>query len=178
MKDFTKLGVEDYISMFWRRKWYALITAVVVTAGGVVYALRLPHIYRSQTTLLVQAQGISEGYVRPLESSRVEERLGAVIQTMISRSLLERVVRGLKLYNYGENPAITMDVAVTALKDTMDVKAAPAGTIVVGFRSTKPALARDVTQRLAEEVIRSRSSSREEQATITDQFLDQQLRQT
>lgn len=70
-----------------------------------------------------------------------------------------------------------MDVAVTALKDTMDVKAAPAGTIVVGFRSTKPALARDVTQRLAEEVIRSRSSSREEQATITDQFLDQQLRQ-
>lgn len=177
MKDFTKLGVEDYISMFWRRKWYALITAVVVTAGGVVYALRLPHIYRSQTTLLVQAQGISEGYVKPLDYSKVEERLGAVIQTMISRSLLERVVRGLKLYNYGENPAITMDVAVTALKDTMDVKAAPAGTIVVGFRSTKPALARDVTQRLAEEVIRSRSSSREEQATITDQFLDQQLRQ-
>lgn len=89
MKDFTKLGVEDYISMFWRRKWYALITAVVVTAGGVVYALRLPHIYRSQTTLLVQAQGISEGYVKPLDYSKVEERLGAVIQTMISRSLLD-----------------------------------------------------------------------------------------
>lgn len=89
MKDFSRLGVEDYVRMFWRRKWYALITAVLVTAGGVFYALRLPHVYRSQTTILVQAQGISEGYVRPLESGRIEERLGGVTQELLSRSLLD-----------------------------------------------------------------------------------------
>ena len=58
MKDFSSFRIEDYVNMFWRRKWYAIITAVVITGAGVIYALRMPAIYRSETTILVQAQGI------------------------------------------------------------------------------------------------------------------------
>jgi protein tyrosine kinase modulator len=178
MKDFSRLSPEDYVRMFWRRKWYAILTGVLITGVAVVYASRLPHIYRSQTTLLVQAQGISEGYVKPLESGRLEERLGAVTQELQSRSLLERVIRGLNLYGYGTDPTFSIDDAVAVLRDSIEVKQGTGGTITIAFRSTKPQVARDVTQRLADEVIRSRTSSREEQAVITDQFLDQQLHQT
>ena len=42
MKDFRNLGIEEWLRMFWRRKWYFILTAVIVSGGVTVYAWRLP----------------------------------------------------------------------------------------------------------------------------------------
>jgi succinoglycan biosynthesis transport protein ExoP len=179
MIDFTNLRIEDYLAMLWKRKWYGIWTAVIVTGVVTFYAWRLPHIYRSETTILVQAQGIAEGYVKPANSDRMVDRLTGVSLEVQSRSLLERAIKDFNLYGYGTLSNFSMDTAVTALRDNLEVKTnADAGTIRIAFFSPQPPLSRDVTNRLAQYMISSQTSSREEVAVNTDQFIDDQLHQT
>ncbi|MBZ5538254.1 MAG: hypothetical protein LAO31_20060 [Acidobacteriia bacterium] len=178
MKDFSSFRIEDYVSMFWRRKWYAIVTAVVITAAGVLYALHMPAIYRSETTILVQAQGISEGYVKPTDTSRPEDRLAVISQEINSRSLLESIIRDFKLFGYGQDGTISMDQALSWMRGQIEIRLGSVNTFTVAYYARRPTLARDVTKRLANDMMRTRTSSREEQANVTDQFLDDQLRQT
>lgn len=179
MIDFTNLRVEDLLGMFWRRKWYAIITATVVTGAVTLYAWRLPHIYRSETTILVQAQGIAEGYVKPANSDRMLDRLTAVSMEVQSRNLLERVIQDFNLFGSGTQANFSMDRAVSYMRDNLEVKTiADASTIRIAFYSGKPVLARDVTNRLAQYMMSSQASSSEQQAVSTDQFIDEQLRET
>jgi len=177
MIDFANLRVEDYLRMFWRRKWYAIITAIVITGGVVLYVRRLPNVYKSETTILMQTQGISEGYVKPTSSDPPEARLGVITQELQSRDLLESVIKDYGLYGYGTAGRTDTEGPVLRMKQDIEIKLLSGTTFSVAYYAPQAWLARDVLKHLAEEMIKSRASSREQQANSTDQFLEEQLRQ-
>lgn len=177
MIDFKNLRPEDYLKIFWRRRWYVMITTVLVTFGVILFALWLPNIYKSETTILVEPQGISEGYVKPTRSERSEDRLNLIIQELKSRALLERVIGEFKLYGLGGPSPFYWENRLKDMAKDMDVSLRSRDTFALSFLAPDPRLARDVTKRLAELVIESQTSSREDQAVGTDLFLDEQLKQ-
>lgn len=177
MIDFASLRIEDYFRMLWRRKGYLFTTTFLVTGLFVGLAWVLPRVYKSQTTILVVAQGISEGYVKPTRSEGLEDRLNVISFQLKSRSLLERLIQEYKLYGYGADSRFNLEDALKKMRDDIEVNLGQHNTFTVGYYAPLAPLARDVTKRLADEVIRLQTTSREDQAVGTDQFIDDQLRQ-
>ena len=52
----TDMKLRDYWEMARRRKWWIILTTIGVFLATVVYASRLPNIYRAETVILVDPQ--------------------------------------------------------------------------------------------------------------------------
>ena len=82
----------------WRRKWLVLVPFVLTSVTTVAVTRRLPNRFRSETLVLVVPQQIPESYVQPTVRVRLEDRLAAFNQQILSRTRLEQIVREFDLY--------------------------------------------------------------------------------
>jgi polysaccharide biosynthesis transport protein len=178
MKDLKGLGPLDFIQIFWRRKWYALISFMLVGGGIVFYALHTPQIYRSDSRILVESATVGSDYVVPSDRSSPEDKISAIRQQVQSRSFIEGIIEELQLFGYGSNKQFSMDAAVVGVSSNTQVISTSRNTFTISYSSTNPRFSQMIVKRMVESVIQSNSSERKAKALETDQFVDQQLRQT
>ncbi|GIX49607.1 MAG: chain-length determining protein [Candidatus Tectimicrobiota bacterium] len=94
----STFGIQDYLEIFWRRKWWLVVPLLLGTVIAVVYSYTLPPLYRSSTLILVEPQEVPPSYVSSLVTSSVEERLATIRQQVMSRTNLEKIIREFGLY--------------------------------------------------------------------------------
>ncbi len=177
MKDFKSFGLADYLNIVWRRRWYVIVVFVLVASGISTMVWRLPNLYRSETRVLVERPFVSEDYVRPIIQQTPTDRINSIREQIASRSFLERIVEQFQYGGYKSNPKFTMEDAVRSIRNQIGIEKTSDDTFTLSFTSTDPHLAREVTQRLADELIRANTASRVDKTIATDQFLDEQLRE-
>jgi polysaccharide chain length determinant protein (PEP-CTERM system associated) len=177
MKDLTKLGIDAYLNILWRRRWYLIATFLIVASGVSVYVWRLPSWYRSETRVLVETPIVPDDYIRPIIRSTPEDRINSIREQIASRTFLERIVEQFQLDGFRTSPDFVMETTVAALQRQIGIEKTSDRTFTLSFIATDRQLARDVTQRLAEELIRSNKASRMDKTIAADQFLDERLRE-
>jgi polysaccharide chain length determinant protein (PEP-CTERM system associated) len=177
MIDIKSLGIGGWLRIFWRRKWYFLAVAILVSAGVTIYAMRLPQSFTSETSILVESAIIAEDYVRPAERSNPVERINAVRQQIDSRKFLQRIVEDMQLNGFGTRKDFVMEDAIRGLRSSITVGTTTGNMFKLSYSATEPRSARDVTKRLADVLVQSNNSARKTRALETDQFIDEQLRQ-
>ena len=84
-----KYTPEDIVRILVRRIWLLLVPFAIISAAVAVYVRRLPDLYRSETLILVVPPQVPEGFVRSTVSARLENRLPAIQQQILSRTRLE-----------------------------------------------------------------------------------------
>ena len=62
-------GLRDYLEIFWRRKIWILIPAIVLMAVVVVFTYSLPATYKSEGLILIESQEIPQDLIRTTVSS-------------------------------------------------------------------------------------------------------------
>jgi polysaccharide chain length determinant protein (PEP-CTERM system associated) len=169
-----KYTPEEIVRIAWRRKWWALLPAVVIAVSVCMWARRLPNLYRSDTLILVVPQRVSESYVRSSVTGRIEDRLQSISQQILSRTRLERIIQDFNLYPQQRRTAIMEDV-VDQMRGAISVQVVKGDAFSVGFASDDPRTAMRVTERLASLFIEENLRDREVLAEGTSQFLDAQL---
>jgi polysaccharide chain length determinant protein (PEP-CTERM system associated) len=177
MKDLTKLGIDAYLNIIWRRRWYFIITAVLVASGASVFVWRMPSLYRSETRVLVETPIVPEDYIRPMFRSTPEDRINTIREQIASRTFLERIVEQFQYGGFRTSPDFVMENAVDSLRKQLGIEKTSDSTFTLSFTATDRQLARDVTQRLADELIRSNTASHMDKTIAADQFLDERLRE-
>ena len=88
---------EDVLQILKSRIWVLLLPFAFVAAGTALWVHRLPDQYRSETVILVVPQRVPESYVRSTVTTRIEDRLQSLVQQILSRTRLERIVRDFDL---------------------------------------------------------------------------------
>jgi polysaccharide biosynthesis transport protein len=177
MKDLKNLGIQDYLGILWRRRWYGIITAVIVASGVAASVWQLPNLYKSETRILVEAPFVSEDYVRPIIRATPADRINSIHEQISSRTFLERIVEQFQYGGYGTRSDFVMEDAIKSLRKQIQIEKTSDETFTLSFTSTDPSFAREVTKRLADEVIRANTAARMDKVLATDQFIDEQLRQ-
>jgi polysaccharide biosynthesis transport protein len=171
MKDLKNLEFDEYWSIFWKRRWYLIITTVIVIAGVSIFAWQTPDLFRSETRLKIEnPYGMEEGS-RPGPVDNVN----AIAMQIESRTFLEKIIEQFQLNNARSGSA--MEKAVKALRKQIQVEKTSDDTFKISYLSTDSQNARDVLTRVAEEVIRLNSAVRMDKAVSANQFYDDQLRQ-
>lgn len=175
-----KYKPEDFLAIFWRRRWVIFLPLAIAAILTALWSQTLPDKYRSDTFVMVLAPQVPENFVRPMETETLQERLTSMEQQILSRTRLERIVTELDLYKE-ERKSLLMDEVIAQMRTDIRVDVAKArrrddpGSFTIGFQYGEPKTAMLVTERLAELFVRENLEGRNQQADVTNQFLNRQL---
>jgi uncharacterized protein involved in exopolysaccharide biosynthesis len=156
---------------FWRR---ALLVFVLTSLATVPYAMTRPRSYRSETVVLYQerirtADITGAGSEGPAESTR---RLGARLrEALLSRASLEPIVLDLHLYARVAEERGLID-AVDEMRKHITFRTREGDTFEIAFEGDSPDEVLEVTQRLAECIVKESATRRADQARTLKEFVD------
>ncbi len=169
-------SIDALMQVAWRRKWLILLPALLVGGIGMAIVTYLPNLYRSETLILVVPQRVPESYVRSTVTARIEDRLQAISQQILSRTRLEQIVSDFDLYAKERADKELMEDIVEKMRTRdIGIDIIKGDAFRVSYQSSDPRVAMRVTERLASLFIDESLRDREVLAEGTSQFLATQL---
>jgi len=174
----------DYVSVLRRRKWWFVAPLVLSIVVGTALAMLLPRQYTSEAEIGIADPTLSPELLRGVQSLDAGERQRAVSQQLLSRTVLERVVREENL-----SPGRPVEQTAAALRSNVEkhiVVPQPIGRMVpgregldsfrLGYVDAAPDRAQRITNRLATVFVEENSKTKTQQAQNTSEVLAQQLK--
>ena len=144
-------------------------------------ALVLPNRYTSEATVLVIQQQVPERYVTPTTTTDVSQALQGMTEEVLSRTRLLSIIDAVGLYPKERNRVapekllehMRSDIAILPLETGSEKRTV--NSFKISFVSDTPQRAQDVTGRLTSLFIQENVKMREHQATVTSDFLEEEL---
>jgi polysaccharide chain length determinant protein (PEP-CTERM system associated) len=178
-----ELTVQDYIAML-QRRWIPIVVFALV-GPPLAYGVSriLPDRYKSQTLVLVEQQTVPSDFVKPVDTSSINQRLASMQQQILSRSRLEPIIHQFGLYpkDIDNKP---MEVLVAKLQKAIEVTPIQpmegSGTrdlpgFYVNVTLDNARIAQEVCTTITSMFIDENLQDRQQHGEVTTQFLDQQL---
>ena len=167
---------ETLVDVARRRKWLILIPAILIATAAGALIHRLPNLYRSETLILVVPQRVPETYVKSTVTARIEDRLQAISQQILSRTKLEQIVSDFNLYKKERADGELMEDIVEQMRTRdIGIGVVKGDAFRVSFAADDPRVAMRVTERLGSLFIDESLRDREVLAQGTSEFLATQL---
>jgi polysaccharide chain length determinant protein (PEP-CTERM system associated) len=159
-----------------RRKWLIIVPAITLAAIGTAVVTFLPDQWRSETLILVVPQRVPESYVKSTVTSRIEDRLQAISQQILSRTRLEQIISDFNLYaRERAKKELMEDIVETMRTRDIGIEIIKGDAFRVSYSASDPRLAMRVTERLGSLFIDESLRDREVLADGTTEFLATQL---
>jgi polysaccharide chain length determinant protein (PEP-CTERM system associated) len=179
-----ELTIESTLKLLRRCRWLLIVPSFFGIMGGLLYSRSQPSLYRSDAVIQVVPQRVPESYVSSTVTERVEDRLRALAQQVLSRTQLEKLITEFDLFPKARRRAPLEDVVEIMTKRIL-IEPLAAGqssrrdaqteAFRVSFDYEDAAVAQKVVERLASFFIDTNARERGSQAEQTSQFLDSQL---
>jgi len=171
----------DYLSVFHRRKWWLIIPLSVSVIVGALLAALWPESYVSEAEIGVAAPRLSPEILKGVGSMDAQERQRAVSQQLLSRSVLERVVREEKM-----NPDRPVEESAALLRSKVVITVdKPIGqnsdnragldSFKLGWIDDTPQHAQAIANRLAYVFVEENSKTQTARAEDTSEVLGAQV---
>jgi uncharacterized protein involved in exopolysaccharide biosynthesis len=184
-KELNQIQIKGIIR---RRKKGFILIFLLLFFGGLIIALALPPIYKSEAMIRVEDQEIQEGFVQPTSDEYVEERIGKLNQQVLSRPNLEEIVGKIKLYSENNNQVADSELVEKLLQNIQletivsEMQSKPGGrplSFTVAFKLSyegkDPNTVQKVTETLANLYIEEDIKSTERVVSATTDFLEVEL---
>jgi polysaccharide biosynthesis transport protein len=174
----------DYLAVLQRRKWWFIGPMVLCLLVGTALAMFLPRQYKSAAEIGIADPTLSPELLRGVQSVDGRERQRAISQQLLSRTVLERVVREERLSpnrpvedtaailrgNVEKNISVPQPLSrAGGNKDGFD-------SFLLGYVDASPERAQRIANRLAMVFVEENSKTKTQRAENTSEVLAQQLR--
>ncbi|MGE5837196.1 MAG: GumC family protein [Acidobacteriota bacterium] len=168
--------IEDVLRTARRRIWLVLVPFAIIAAGTAVVARKLPDFYRADTLILVVPQRIPESYVRSTITMRIEDRIQAIKQQILSRTVLEETIKRFNLYPEERKAGTIMEDIVGRMRGEINIEPIKQGDAFrISYIGRDPGTVMRVTEYLTNSFINQNLKDRTSLADQTNQFLETQL---
>jgi polysaccharide chain length determinant protein (PEP-CTERM system associated) len=179
-----ELTMDDYLAMLRRRVKVILIPALIAPIAGFLISYAFSPKYTSQSLVLVEEQKVPEGYVKPVVTEDITQRIATMQQQVLSRKRLQPLIEKLKLKGKNTDDVIDeirQNVSITPV--VPDIAQAQRkrgqGTDVPGFfvnyTADNPRDAQAVCSELTSMMLEENLKAREQVAQGTTDFLARQV---
>jgi len=169
MNAMADFDISQILSTFCRRKGLIICVCGVVFLLALYTAAILPNIYQSSSLILVSPQRLPASFVTSTITEDLAERMQAIIQEILSRTQLEKIVQEFNLYP--SDKASMLEGRIERLRKTIKVEFRRNNVFQLSFESDNPEKAKQVTGRLASLFIEQNLQVREQQAMGTKTFM-------
>jgi uncharacterized protein involved in exopolysaccharide biosynthesis len=127
-----ELGFDDYLVIARRRLGLVLLPLLICALLGFLISFILTPKYTSRSLLLVEDQMVPAGYVKPIVTERVSDRMTILTQNVLSRTRLQALVSQLGLARKGQS----IDDVIDTIRDNVSVTEAEPGVPPPGSSSS------------------------------------------
>jgi polysaccharide chain length determinant protein (PEP-CTERM system associated) len=135
----------------------------------------MPDRYRSEAVLLLVPQRVPEAFVKSTVTRGNQDALQSMMQEILSRTQLERIILDFDLYA-DRRPTAAMQAIVDAMRQRdIEIRPMKGDAFRLGFVAENPDTAMRVVERLVSLFIVETSLDRAKTAEGTDRFLEAQL---
>jgi len=170
--------IKYFFDLIVRRKWL-IVTCVLLgllVGGGLAWVHT--DVYRSSTVIVVEQHKNQDRYVVSAEGGDIPESISSVIQQILSRMNLKKVIDEFHLSadivkRYGYEPVIERfreNVTIDTKGQGGQLEA-----LTISFAHHDPMMAMKVTAQLASQFIKESAKQREQFLEGATEFLDQEL---
>ncbi|MCC7032949.1 MAG: hypothetical protein IT179_08980 [Acidobacteria bacterium] len=178
------LALPDLLTAVRRRMILLAVPPVLGLFGVLLLSAQLPNMYQAEVLIAIVPQRVPDAFVRSTVTLRAEERLDAISVQVLSRALLEAMIREFDLYPR-ERAEYTMDDVVMKMRSNIQVIAerprqgprGPEPLHAFRIRYTYPdaQMVTRIAERLGEAFVSQNVRDRDALAEATSEFLQDQL---
>ncbi|HUW38650.1 MAG TPA: XrtA system polysaccharide chain length determinant [Rhodocyclaceae bacterium] len=160
----------------WRKRWFGLVAAWLVSVAGVFVILSMPDKYEASARIYVDTQSV----LRPLMSGiavqpNVDQQIAILSRTLISRPNVERLARMADL-DLGTKTKEDLDRLVDGLMHSLEIKTAGRDNLyTLSFRDTQPERAKRVVQSLVSIFVESGIGDKRKDSDSALKFIQEQI---
>jgi polysaccharide chain length determinant protein (PEP-CTERM system associated) len=179
-----QLTVESFLKLLRRHRWSLIVPAFLGVVGGLLVSRSQPSLYRSDAVIQVVPQRVPETYVSATVTERVEDRLRALAQQVLSRTQLEKVIMDFELFPK-ERQRMPLEDVILKMAERVRIEPLVIGqasrrdaqseAFRVLFDYEDPVVAQKVVEQLASYFVTTNKADRGRQADQTSSFLEAQL---
>jgi polysaccharide chain length determinant protein (PEP-CTERM system associated) len=167
-----------------RRRWLLIVPLFLGVMGGLLFSRWQPSLYRSDAVIQVVPQRVPESYVSSTVTERVEDRLRALAQQVLSRTQIEKLITEFNLFP-DERRTHPMEDVIQIMTERVLIQPlvtaqtsrsqSPSEAFRVSFDYQDAVISQKVVERLASFFIDTNARDRGTQADQTSSFLEAQL---
>jgi protein tyrosine kinase modulator len=169
MNGMTDFDISQILASFYRRKGLIICVFIVVFLLTAYTAVILPNVYRSSSLILVSPQRVPSTFVTSTITTDLGERMQSIIQEILSRTQLEKIVREFDLYP--STNSSFLEERIEKLRKAIKVEFRRNNVFQLSFESDNPEKAKQITGRIASLFIEQNLQVREQQAMGTKSFM-------
>jgi polysaccharide biosynthesis transport protein len=173
--------IRDYASIFRRRKWFIVVTTFVLAILTAIVVAFLPNIYQATALIVVDRQKVPDYYVNSTVAANAGDRLDTLREQILSSARLAQVIDEMGLYKNLRQKE-TQEEVIEIMRGAIAVEVASSSradrgveAFTVSYSNSDPAVAAQVTNRLAFLLIEDNIKSREQSVMGTTDFLQKEL---
>jgi polysaccharide chain length determinant protein (PEP-CTERM system associated) len=160
----------------WHFRWYAVISAWVIAAGGWIVVYKMPNRYEADARVYVDTQSV----LRPLLSgltvdSNLEQMIMIMSRTLMSRPNLEKLIQMAGL-DGGVKTDEEKEYLVTRLASAISIKGAGRDLYAISYVDKDPQIAKRVVQSVLKLFMDGSLVNNREDSDSARRFIDEQLK--
>ena len=166
----------DYLNAIYRYPLVAVCTLLVgvILTGWTVRSL--PNIYSSTTLIMVEPQDVPQAFVPSTVTTKLEERLNALNQEVLSRTRLQAIINDFDLFHDLRKQGVPDETVVDMMRKRIQVQVySRDNAFRITYEGYDPRIVQQVTARLAGMYIDENLKVREEHVAGTADFLKNEL---
>jgi polysaccharide biosynthesis transport protein len=168
--------IRRFIELVLRKKYLALSVALAVlslfTWGSFVW----PKTYEASSTVLIEKSTIMEPLIQGVGfSDKTESRLASVRDSIMSRTILERVAKTLNAVDPGQYDSIIERIRKNLTVTIQGGRESGPDIFTIAYRGKKPELVRDTVNTLIKEYIGEIQGYRKTDVTGAFEFIRKQV---
>lgn len=178
-------GLRDYLEIFWRRKYWVFIPAIIFMAITAVVTYSLPATYKSEGLILIESQEIPQDLIRTTVTSYADQRIEVIKQRLMTTTRVMQIVNKYNLYSEERQKTpstapivalfkgnVSVDIVQANVTDPISGRAKRASiAFKVSFMDKSPQVAQQVANELVTEFLNENVRTRTDRAEDTTQFL-------
>lgn len=169
----SQFNMQDYRDILLRRWGLSAVSFFITVPIIILIGLSLPKAYRSSTLILIERQQIPAEYVRRTVDVEIEDRMQTISQQIKSRTLFEKVIKELNLF---EKSNVPMDLKIAMLEKNIDIQVRGRNAFIISYTGDDPKTVMKVVNMVASLFIEENLKIREQRVTGTSEFLENELR--
>lgn len=167
-----------YLRLLPRRLPVMIVIFMIAAAAGIVLAQRLPAMYETSATLLVESAQISEGPGQAMTQSAAADQLRVIQQRLLTRDNLIEIARDVQVFP--DQNSMNPDEIVVAMREASTIELTigrdQATLMRLAFTADSAEKVETVVNRYVDIALEISSSATTSQAEETAAFHEQQVR--
>jgi polysaccharide chain length determinant protein (PEP-CTERM system associated) len=179
----------DYLKIVRRRKKSILLPILIVFSLAVIVSVAIPRVYKSSSTILIEAQEIPPEYVTSTLNNFAEQRLLSINQRVMSATKLLEIINKYNLYSDLRKKLTSEEVIEKMRKDIKfdtvsaevdNQRAARSAKVTIAFTISyygrNPGVTQQIANVLASLYLDENLKVREQQSAGAAKFFDDELK--